>query len=67
MSPGATPAPLQVTDENRAMILMLLNRIQKVTSDQMEQDSKAGKLQVDSAKLDEILASVSQVKTMLQR
>lgn len=67
MSTSTGSAPLQVTDENRAMIMMLLDRIQKVTADQMGQDSKAGKLQIDRAKLDEILASVSQVKTMLQR
>lgn len=59
--------PLQVTDENRAMMLMLLDRIQQVTADQMNADSKSGKLTVDRAKLDEILANVSQIKTMLQK
>ncbi len=68
--PTQTPPPvqtLQLTDESRSMMLMLLNRVEQVTSDQMKQDSKAGQLTVDRAKLDEILANVSQVKTMLQK
>lgn len=57
----------QVTDENRTMMLMLLDRIQKVTADQMNTESKSGKLTVDRTKLDEILADIGQIKTMLQR
>lgn len=67
MSPGSVPPPMQVTDENRSMMLMLLDRIQKMTSSQMEGESKSGKLQVDRSQLDEILANISQIKTMLQR
>ncbi|HZT76561.1 MAG TPA: hypothetical protein VFA27_07875 [Vicinamibacterales bacterium] len=67
--PQMAPAPAtgQVTDENRAMMLMLLDRIQKVTADQMKSDSSSGKLTVNRSQLDEILANVSQIKTMLQK
>jgi hypothetical protein len=66
----ATPTPtsaMQVTNENRTMMLALLERIEKVTNDQMKEDSKSGKLSVDRSELDEILANVSQIKTMLQK
>ena len=58
---------LQLTDENRTMMLMLLDRIQQTTADQMKEDSKSGKLTVDRAQLDELLANISQIKTMLQK
>jgi hypothetical protein len=66
----AAPTPtsaMQVTNENRTMMLALLERIEKVTGDQMKEDSKSGKLSVDRSDLDEILANVSQIKTMLQK
>ena len=70
MSNGSVPPPLQVTDENRAMMVTLLDRIQQLTAkagDDSKDDSKSGKLKVDRATLDEIAAHVTQLKTMLQR
>jgi hypothetical protein len=73
--PTAGRAPsLQVTDENRTMILMLLDRIQMLAADSLRGDSKipkttkaAGKLSIDRATVDEIVADVSQIKAMIQR
>jgi len=68
--PAVSPAPaptMHVTDEDRTMLLTLVDRIQKVTSDQMSEESKQGKLTVDRSKLDEILANLAQIKTMLQK
>ena len=70
---GRAPS-LQVTDENRTMILMLLDRIQMLAADSLRGDSKipkttkaAGKLSIDRATVDEIVADVSQIKAMIQR
>jgi hypothetical protein len=62
-----TATPMQVTNENRTMMLTLLERIEKVAGDQMKEESKSGKLTVDRAELDEILANIAQIKTMLQK
>jgi hypothetical protein len=59
--------PMQVTNENRTMMLTLLERIEKVAGDQMKEESKSGKLTVDRSDLDEILAYIAQIKTMLQK
>jgi len=66
MTPPQMPdAGSHVTDEHRAMMLMLLERIQKLATP--PDDSKAGKVSVDRATLDEINAEISQIKTMLQK
>jgi len=62
-----TEAPLQLTDENRAIILMLLERIQHLTTNQLNEESKVGKVTVNRDQLDEVLANVTQIKSMLQK
>jgi hypothetical protein len=71
--PTEPPPLLQITDENRTMILMLLDRIQTVATRSLA-DSKttkdtktAGTLLMNRAAIDEIVADVSQIKTMFQR
>ena len=56
------------------MILMLLDRIQMLAADSLRGDNKiakttkaAGKLSIDRATVDEIVADVSQIKAMIQR
>lgn len=66
MTPPQMPdAGSHITDEHREMMLMLLDRIQKLSTP--PDDSKAGKVTVDRATLDEIGAEIAQIKTMLQK
>ena len=68
MTPTAQPdQQTRITDDSRVMMLMLLDRIEHVTSDQLNGESKSGKLTVDRSQLDEVLANISQLKTMLQK
>ena len=59
------PAPGSV-DPDRATILMLLERIEKLAADPLNA-GKDGKVTIDRAALDEIVAEIAQIKTMLRR
>lgn len=67
----AAPAPLQVTDENRNMILMLIDRVQKLSTDAMGASKTGaltgGKVTIGRSALDEIVADLSQIRTILSR
>ena len=66
MTPPQMPdAASRLTDERRTLMLTLLDWIQKLSAPPDE--SKAGKVTVDRATLDEIGAEIAQIKAMLQK
>ena len=65
-APAPAPAP-QTTDPDRATMIALLERIQKLANDALGTESKAGKVSVDRAALNEIIADAAQVKASLQK
>jgi len=67
VQPPATP-PMQLTDENRSMMLTLLNRIETLTGKIKDDNkNKSGRVTVERATLDEIAADIVQVKMILQK
>lgn len=66
-TPQLPAPPVRVTDPDRDTELMLLDRVQKLANDALAGESKSGKVLVDRATLNEIVAAASQVKTALQR
>lgn len=66
-TPPAPAPPAKVTDPDRDTQLMLLDRVQQLANDALKGESKSGKVMVDRAALNEIIAAASQIKTALQR
>ena len=60
------PRAFHITDEDRTMMLTLLDRIETLST-KFSAESKSGKLQIDRSMLDEIAADVQQVKTILRK
>ena len=65
--PPKTPTPpIQISEDDRTLMLTLLARIEKLSTE-FKTDSKSGQLLVDRSTFDEIAADVQQVRAILKR
>jgi hypothetical protein len=58
--------PPDSVDPDRATLLMLLERMEKLATDSLK-SGKDGKVTIDRSALDEIIAEIGQIKAMLRR